>query len=722
MKLGDLRIENYKRLRDIHIPLSRFVCLIGENNAGKSSVLQALALFFSGSALARAHYFDSSQSVRIQLTLTDINDVDLSRLAEEHRTKIQPILDNGCLTLVRIYGPDGKSVLRYRKPLPTAPRFTDDNIAELVRGKRAGQSFVDAVLAQFPELRGNITTTMNQGEMKAKILELADSLPDEQKKMSDVELPTGIDKSISPLLPEPIYIPAVKDLKDDVKTSESTPFGRVISILFEAIQPHLAEEESLFEQLNAKLNRVAQSDGTETDNRLPPVKTIEETVERFVQDCFKSVKLRITIPPPELKTVLSSALIYADDGVEGLVETKGDGLRRAIVFAILRSYVELRKTGLIARDGDSIESSTEPRHLLLFEEPELYLHPKAQQILFDALGAFSQRHPVLVTTHSPVFFGPHSTTTFVKMRKKQDSTIAAKPFGTAHPIDLGDTTARDQFQIICYENNNIAFFAETVVLVEGDSDYIALPHLAKVIDAAWDCGQMPVRFARIGGKANIRRYKQFFQRFDASVLVVTDLDFLLGDEFNQIDPSESIITQRNQLLTAVDSHIDANGGVSEPNAERLRAAHERGDLRARWRRVRALRADQLAGKVDWEDVDAAIDDFFAWEKYWARRDVLKTCAEPAIRAAKRALLQGLRSQGVCVLERGAIEDYYPPGTAGDSKPAKAQCLCNQVTTRDQVIALCDGDHTADGATVSEFVAIFRAIFRPVSASAPTTTN
>jgi hypothetical protein len=41
-------------------------------------------------------------------------------------------------------------------------------------------------------------------------------------------LPTGIDKSIEPMLPDPIYIPAVKDLADDIKTSESTPFGKIL--------------------------------------------------------------------------------------------------------------------------------------------------------------------------------------------------------------------------------------------------------------------------------------------------------------------------------------------------------------------------------------------------------------------------------------------------------------------------------------------------------------
>ncbi len=533
MKITHLLISNYKGLREINIPLSQFACLIGENNTGKSSVLQAISLFFSGSALPKIHYFDPSINVRIELALAEINDSDLSRLAEEHRVKIDAIVKNGMLTLVRLYGHDGKSTLKYRKLLPKEDRFSDLIISDLMKGKKAGQLFVDAILGKFPELNGKIAPAMNQGDMKAKIQELADSLPDEQKCLSDVDLPTGIDRSISAMLPEPIYIPAVKDLKDDVKTTESTPFGKVLGILLKAIEPHLSEEKSLFDQLNEKLNRTVRLDGTEIDARLVPVKTIEETVERFVQDSFKAVKLRITIPPPELKTILSSAVIYANDGVDGPIDTKGDGLRRAIVFAVLRTFVELSKTGLIL--DESRQTSNQPIYILLFEEPELYLHPKAQQVLFDALGIFSQKHPVIVTTHSPSFFGPQTTTTFVKMKKKFDAAISAKPFGAVHAIDLGDTNTRDQFQIICYENNNIAFFADAVVLVEGDSDYIVLPHLACVLSPAWGSNQSPVRFARIGGKGNIRRYRQFFQRFGTRVFVLTDLDFLLGKEFDQIE-------------------------------------------------------------------------------------------------------------------------------------------------------------------------------------------
>ena len=45
----------------------------------------------------------------------------------------------------------------------------------------------------FPELKEIITVTMNQSDVKTKIQELADRLPDDKKVLADADLPTGID-------------------------------------------------------------------------------------------------------------------------------------------------------------------------------------------------------------------------------------------------------------------------------------------------------------------------------------------------------------------------------------------------------------------------------------------------------------------------------------------------------------------------------------------------
>jgi putative ATP-dependent endonuclease of OLD family len=331
MRLTQLSITNYKGLRDVTIPLSRFGCLIGENNSGKSSFLQALSLFFSGSKLAGSYFFDDSKPIRIAVTFDDISGADLARLAEEHRTRVAGIVKNGRLVLVRIYSTDGKNALFYNSLTPVDARFSVENIAALLKGQRAGQAFVDRLVQAFPEIKDIVNTTMNQEPVKQILQELADSLPDDQKAAADQPLPTGIDKSIEPMLPNPIYIPAVKDLADDIKTAESTPFGKILAILLPAVEAKLPEAQKLFEELNSKLNRVQQPDGSFVDGRLDEVKLIESTVEKYVRESFSDVALRITIPPPELKTVFSSAHIYLNDGVDGLIDSKGDASRNRLL-------------------------------------------------------------------------------------------------------------------------------------------------------------------------------------------------------------------------------------------------------------------------------------------------------------------------------------------------------------------------------------------------------
>jgi len=721
MRLAELSITNYKALRDVTIPLSRFGCLIGENNSGKSTFLQAISLFFSGSKLAASHFFDESKPIRIAVTFEDIGETDLARLAEEHRTRVARIVKNGRLVLVRAYDTDGKSALLYTILNPTDTRFSADNIAALVKGQKAGQAFVNKVVQAFPELGGVVDTTMNQDAVKGKIQELADSLPDDQKTTADQPLPTGIDKSIEPMLPDPIYIPAVKDLADDIKTTESTPFGKILAVLLPAVEAKLPDAQKLFEQLNSKLNRVEQPDGAVVDGRLDEVKLIESTVEKYVRESFADVALRITIPPPELKAVFSSTRIYVNDGVDGLIDSKGDGLRRAIVFSILRSYVELRAkfapAPAPAEEAAPAAEAAQPQvapapasFILLFEEPELFLHPRAQSILFDALRVFAKEHHVLVTTHSPMFFGPSATETFVKLRKVSDAAIAAKPFTQVQPVDLSDINAKDQFQIICFENNNAAFFADTVVLVEGDSDYLLMPHIARTLNPSWDVAHVPVLFARITGKGNIRRYREFFTRFGVRVPVIADLDLLVNG-FDHIAPDDAIKTARDNLLAVVDELIVPD--VNTPSTKDAKDAHDSGELRGLWRRVGERRAELEAGTCTQGDHDQAVEAFFAWQRKSDRLAVLKTSTDAELLQLKWKLLEMLRAIDVYVLERGSIEQYYPETITGADKPSRAQDFLAKVATRDAILDCCrEQEFERDNmhAKEREFMLIFGGVF------------
>lgn len=707
MKLTHLQVSNYRGLRELSIPLSSFVCITGENNSGKSSVLQSLSLFLSGSTLKLSDYFEPASEVIIALTLSEITAKDLELLAEEHRGRIAELIVDGGLTLVRIYRTDGKSDLGYYGLVPTEPRFTAANVATLVAGKKGGE-LKQVVLAKFPELDGQVSAATTQAQAKELIQKLGDGLPVEDKETRFVALPTGLDKSILPMLPERIYIPAVKDLSDDTKTAETSSFGKILAIVMKTIEPLLADEQDLFEKLSKKLTRVRGAGGGVQDDRLEEIKNIERTIQSYVRESFANVSVEIEIPPPELKSVLSTARILADDGVKGPLELKGDGLRRAVVFSILRAYVKLARAA--PKEGGAVSATASERgYLMLFEEPELFLHPGAQKILFDAIGIFSKKHHVVVTTHSPLFLGPDATATFVRLSKTEGEGIP-RPFTKACPIELNGISSRDEFQIICFENNNAAFFAKRIVLVEGDSDLIALPHIAETLDAKWNCRLNSVAFVRVSGKGSIARYRSFFKRFDVPLFVITDLD-TIAEGFDKLEPTDAAKSLRSELLQKVDL-ANAGAGISGTvKSEVIKTAQANPAIQQLWAVVRAAKIAFDKDKSRYADLDAAVDAFFAWEKQNIRRECIRVAEQADIKAAKLALIWELRKDGVFVLEQGALEDYFPSGVEGSDKPSKAQAFRNAFIQREQILPLSPQQTCPiTGKVSSEFEFIFSIIF------------
>src|SRR5579864_9566764 len=99
MEITWLEIKNFKGLRSVAIPASRFVCLIGHNNAGKSSLLQALLLFVDGKKTEPGMYFDPTSPITIAVRLELITDEDLAHIVnEEHRKRFSEILTNRSIT------------------------------------------------------------------------------------------------------------------------------------------------------------------------------------------------------------------------------------------------------------------------------------------------------------------------------------------------------------------------------------------------------------------------------------------------------------------------------------------------------------------------------------------------------------------------------------------------------------------------------------------------
>lgn len=707
MKLERISISNFKGIRSQSFAPSKFSCLVGENNAGKSTVMQAIVYALNRpTQLPLSHFYDPAVPVTFELQFSGVDDGHLARLAEEAQEKIAALVIDGIFSLRVLYEPGEKVAVTALRRVPIEVRYQSDSIDDAFSGKR-GQGPIEQVIADvYPEFKAALQEPLRTiGLAKAFLKAQIEALADDQFTLSYAPLPTGIAPSIAPLLPEPIYIPAVKNLNDDLKTTQSTSFGRLLGLLLEDMTEDLENVNQSLRDLNALFNRVKEADG-EVDNRHEKVRQLESEVEGLLGENFPNVKVQLHIPPPELKTILNTAQIFIDDGSYDLIDNKGDGIKRSLTFALLQAYVKRleRTTQALAEQG----IATRPL-LFLFEEPELYLHPRSQRVLFGTLARISHAHQVVVTTHSPMFFEPGVTASFVRVAKRP---ALPKPAATLYPVNFELNAAdAETFRLARFEHADAAFFSQGVVLFEGESDDAYCRHVAKALDAAWDFEKKNIALVKVSGKGNFQKFRTFFESFGITVKIVADLDAIF-DGFQHLGATEASVALRGEVIQKLDARIAALGTVAEPSARQIKKRVVKDSWRAQYVAAReALRKIQQGAAVDGATIEL-LDSLFAWEKDTTRLQICTQDAEAA--AALVPLLDSLRELGICVLARGAIEDYYPENVAqGGSKPDRALAACSAVTTREQAVALAS---PLAAGRVSELEEVFGCLFAEIPAA------
>ncbi|MBI4721337.1 MAG: ATP-dependent endonuclease, partial [Chitinivibrionia bacterium] len=646
MRLEEISISNFKGLREATFEPTRFSCLIGENNAGKSTVLQAIVYALNRPPqLPRSVFYSEEDPVVFKLTFSGVTATHLQRLAEEHRTKIEPLVVDSALTLVVRYQLGEKIEVKMLRRVPTDVRYQDASIDDLLKGKKVN-AVRTAVADFFPEFAENLPADLNITAAKAYLRSKIANLPLTAFEFSEGPLPSGISSSIAALLPEPIYIPAVKNLSDDIKTSQSTSFGRLLGLLLEDMTPDLATVNASLRMLDALLNRVVE-EGIEVDNRHEKVKGLESLVEKLLSENFPKVRVELRIPPPELRAILNTAQIFVDDGSKDLIENKGDGIKRSLTFTLLRAYVHHLSEKAKAADPSC---AAERPLLFLFEEPELYLHPRSQRVLFDTLARIASTHQVVVTTHSPLFFAPGVTAGFVRVAKRD---AVPKPIGELHPVNFDlDTTKAEVFRLARFENADAGFFSGRVVLFEGESDDSFFRHVSKLLNDEWDFEQKNISLVRVSGKGNIATFRQFFGAFGIDVKVVADLDALF-DGFQHLGGSDAANALRAAAIQTIDQRITATGIAAEPSRRQIKNKVNQESWRARYEAAKqALRALHPSSIVNTETLQL-LDQLFTWENDIARVRACQEDIESAV--ALVPVVDALRAEGICVLWKGAIE-------------------------------------------------------------------
>jgi putative ATP-dependent endonuclease of the OLD family len=230
---------------------------------------------------------------------------------------------------------------------------------------------------------------------------------------------------------------------------------------------------------------------------------------------------------PELELQIYSIPESGIDITKTLKSTHGLSVKDKNTF---KEFYDLKKNGHgVIRQAffsflSTLETNLERKqkeYLILFEEPELYLHPEAIFSLREQLYSLAENSPfqVLCATHSPLMIDvskPHSSL----VRLTKDSDKKTKTYQVKFDIFEGDD--KNILQMINRFNPHIceSFFADEVILVEGDTEAIIYRDL---IDRYYK-NIKDVFVLNTGSKANMVFYQKILTHFGIKHVVVHDID------------------------------------------------------------------------------------------------------------------------------------------------------------------------------------------------------
>jgi energy-coupling factor transporter ATP-binding protein EcfA2 len=421
VKVALLSIENFRGIRSGKVQFRDHTVLVGPNNSGKTTIIEALALILGRDRLVRdltEHDFfgsnaEAADRIRIIATVTGFQSDDFTALPDWFR--------------------DGRGV----------PVWFDSQAADVVPEKtRENQTLACqiAFAARFDRESLEVETARY----------FYDSDLDVFAEESFISVPAKLIREIGLFL-----IPASRSW-DRMLSFGSELFRRVIrSTSGLPAETIIAERD----RLRNPVNRL------EDDARLKPI--IDKVNAEIVSLLGVQSPLRLRLTGTDSDSVLESVIPHFVTATRETVPSKrqGSGLLSLQSLFLLLHFGQKR-----IEDGESF--------CMALEEPELHLPPAIQRRVLSRLRSLSTQ--TIISTHSPLVAAFCDATSLLMVRN-ETGTLTATPM-LEHPLEQEATnTIRKLFQINRIETVS-AMMNEFVLVPEGKFDFDWLNVLMRAVE------------------------------------------------------------------------------------------------------------------------------------------------------------------------------------------------------------------------------------------------
>ena len=180
-----------------------------------------------------------------------------------------------------------------------------------------------------------------------------------------------------------------------------------------------------------------------------------------------------------------------------------------------------------------METFNSESFVLIIEEPEAHLHPIAQRWLKKYIYQMCQSGiQVVISTHSPEFIDANNLEGLVKVYKNNGITqiqqLSAKKLcqfclETGAPADkVSERTILDYYSACLSFEQLKGFFAQKIILVEGDTEAQSLPYYFERLD--YNLEANGIEIVKCQGKNNILKYYRLFRAYGYQCYCLLDAD------------------------------------------------------------------------------------------------------------------------------------------------------------------------------------------------------
>jgi putative ATP-dependent endonuclease of OLD family len=338
-----------------------------------------------------------------------------------------------------------------------------------------------------------------------------------------------------------IYIPPVSRLEEHTKLTGPSALRDIIS---DILKPIIKSSEA-FAALTVEFEKFGAAIKAETTDDKRSLSGLEGKVNDEMRDWGVAFNLNVSGPQDDqiVKNLIRHTLTDSELNKPMEAESFGHGLQRSLIFAL----IQVAGSYTAAKPAPTKKEFSPDLELLLFEEPEAFLHPPQQDVLDTSLRQLAAQtgRQVIAATHSSQFVSYNADdiadliricricgkTEIAQVSRQRLQEIfeenqqireLLKEANTEETTDANiDLEAVRHFLWLNPERCTL-FFAHGVLIVEGLSEQVVVNYLLKIGEIETNSKGLFV--LESVGKFNIARFMNLLGELQIKHAVLYDRD------------------------------------------------------------------------------------------------------------------------------------------------------------------------------------------------------